>query len=156
MTATNVVVMRLSCFFVLSTTVQAQEHWTEGPVWVINYYRTKPGKFDDYMKFLRRNFAKISAEQKRAGVILDAKVLLQPTINSANDWDVAVAYLYPSFGKALDFGQADFDKIEEIAAKHYAQTDREKRAAANDAARLPIRDYVATRIVREVTLKPLP
>lgn len=144
------------CFFPFGTQVQAQEHWTEGPVWVINYYRTKPGKFDDYIKFLRRNFAKISVEQKKAGLILDAKILLQPTVNSANDWDVAVAYLYPSFGKALDFGQADFDKAEEIAAKHYAQTDREKRAAANDAARLPIRDYVATRIVREVTLKPMP
>ena len=40
----------LFCFCMLSTTqVQAQEHWTEGPVWVVNYYRTKPGKFDDYL-----------------------------------------------------------------------------------------------------------
>jgi len=146
----------LFCFLVLGTQAQAQEHWTEGPVWEVNYYRTKPGKFDDYLKFLRRNFAKISAEQKRAGVILDAKVLLQTNINGPNDWDIAIAYLYPSFAKALDFSQADFDKAEEIAAKHYAQTDREKRAAANDAARLPIRDYIATRYLREVTLKPMP
>jgi len=147
-------VLCLCAFFSLK--VQAQEHYTEGPVWVINYYRTKPGKFDDYMKFLRSNFAKISAEQKKAGVTLDAKVLLQPTINGPNDWDVAVAYLYPSFARAMDFNQADFDKAEEIAAKHYRETNREKRAATNDAARLPIRDYVATRILREVTLKPMP
>jgi hypothetical protein len=146
----------LFCFCVLSTQVQAQEHWTEGPVWVVNYYRTKPGKFDDYLKFLRRNFAKVSAEQKKAGIIQDAKVLLQTNINGPNDWDIAIAYLYPSFAKALDFNQADFDKSEEIAAKHYAQSDREKRAAANDAARLPIRDYIGTRYLREVTLKPMP
>jgi len=141
---------------VFSPQAQAQEHYTEGPVWVTNYYRTKPGKFDDYMKFLRRNFAKVSAEQKKAGVILDAKILLQPTINGPNDWDVAVAYLYPSFAKAMDFNQADFDKQEEINAKHYRETNRDKRTATNDAARLPIRDYVATRITREVTLKPMP
>ncbi len=141
---------------VFSPQAQAQEHYTEGPVWVINYYRTKPGKFDDYMKFLRSNFAKVSAEQKKGGVILDAKVLLQPGLNGPNDWDVAVAYLYPSFAKAMDFNQADFDKVEEIAAKHYRETNREKRAAKNDAARLPIRDFVAMRITREVTLKPMP
>lgn len=146
----------LSCFCVLSTQVQAQEHWTEGPVWVVNYYRTKPGKFDDYLKFLRSNFAKISAEQKKAGIIQDAKVLLQTNINGPNDWDIAIAYLFPSFAKALDFNQADFDKAEEIAAKHYAQSDREKRTAANDAARLPNRDYIGTRHLREVTLKPMP
>lgn len=93
------------CFFPFGTQVQAQEHWTEGPVWVINYYRTKPGKFDDYIKFLRRNFAKISVEQKKAGLILDAKILLQPTVNSANDWDVAVAYLYQALVKRWILGK---------------------------------------------------
>jgi hypothetical protein len=146
----------LFCLFALGTEVQAQEHWTEGPVWQVNYYRTKPGKFDEYLKFLRKNFAKISAEQKKAGLILDAKVLLQTNTSGPNDWDIAIAYLYTSFAKALDFNQADFDKAEEIATKHYAQTDRDKRTAANDAARLPIRDYIGTRYLREVTLKPLP
>ncbi len=146
----------LYCVLTFASGAQAQEHYTEGPVWVINYYRTKPGKFDDYMKFLRSNFAKISAERKKAGTILDAKILLQPTINGPNDWDVAVAYLYPNFARAMDFNQSDFDKEEEIAARHYRETNPEKRAARNDAARLPIRDHVATRIMREVTLKPMP
>jgi hypothetical protein len=148
------VVLCLSAVF--CPQANAQEHYTEGRVWVTNYYRTKPGKFDAYMKFLRSNFARISAEQKKAGVILDAKILLQPSINGPNDWDVAVAYLYPSFAKAMDFNQADFDKAEEIAAKHYGEMNRDKRATMNDAARLPIRDFVATRITREVTLKPMP
>jgi hypothetical protein len=55
------------------------------------------------MKFLRSNFAKVSAEQKNAGLILDAKILLQPGINGPNDCDVAVAYLYTSFVNAMDF-----------------------------------------------------
>ena len=34
----------------------AQEHYTEGPVWAVNYLRTKPGKFDDYLKYLRSSY----------------------------------------------------------------------------------------------------
>jgi len=48
---------------------QAQENYTEGPVWEVDYYRTKPGKFDDYLKYLRENYAKSVAKQKQAGII---------------------------------------------------------------------------------------
>jgi len=145
------------CLFVISAPqVTAQENYTEGPVWVINYYRTKPGKFDDYMKFLRANFAKSSARQKQDGIIVDAKVLLNPTVSGPDDWDIAIAYLYSDYGKALNFNQADFDKLENINAEISRQRDREKRAATLDATRFPLRDHVRTRIIREVSLRPMP
>ena len=34
----------------------AQEHWTEGPVWSLQFYRTNPGHFDDYLKYIRQNY----------------------------------------------------------------------------------------------------
>lgn len=45
----------------------AQEHWTEGPVWEVSFYRTTPGHFDDYMKYLRQNFLPQNAEGKKQG-----------------------------------------------------------------------------------------
>lgn len=145
------------CLFVISAQqVKAQENFTEGPVWVVNYYRTKAGKFDDYMKFLRANFAKSSARQKQEGIIVDAKVLLNPAVSGPDDWDVAIAYLYSDYGKALNFNQADFDKLEKINAEISRQRDREKRAATLDATRFPLRDYLRTRIIREVSLRPMP
>src|SRR5262245_3908279 len=33
----------------------AQEHWTEGPVWACEAYRTSPGQFDAYLKYIRTN-----------------------------------------------------------------------------------------------------
>jgi hypothetical protein len=132
---------------------QAQDNYTEGPVWVINYYRTKPGKFDEYMKYLRANYAKSVAKQKQAGIIVDSKVLLNPTVSGPDDWDVGIAYLYSDFGR-LNYSQAVEDQMEKIGAEISGERNKEKRDTKNDASRFPLRDYLRTRFLREITLKP--
>ena len=132
----------------------AQEHWTEGPVWTVSTYRTEPGKFDEYMKYLRSNAVPVVAEEKKQGLILDFKIFVKAP-SSPSDWDVAIATLQPSYGKALDFNQSDADKIKAIQAKHWKTTDEDKQRemAAN---RLAMRKAVGTDFVREVNLKPMP
>jgi len=132
---------------------QAQENYTEGPVWVINYYRTKPGKFDDYLKYLRSNYAKNVAKQKQAGILVDSKILINPTVSGPDDWDVALAYLYSDFGR-LNYNQATEDQIQKIGAEITGEKNKEKRDTKNDATRFPLRDYIRTRYLREITLKP--
>jgi len=132
---------------------QAQENYTEGPVWVINYYRTKPGKFDDYIKFLRANFAKSAAKQKQAGIVVDTKVLINPAVSGPEDWDVAIAYLYSDFGR-LNYNQATEDQLQKIAAEISGERNKEKRDTKLDNTRFPLRDYIRTRFLREITLKP--
>jgi opacity protein-like surface antigen len=132
---------------------QAQDNYTEGPVWVVNYYRTKPGKFDEYMKYLRANYAKSVAKQKQAGIIVDSKVLLNPTVSGPDDWDVGIAYLYSDFGR-LNYSQAVEDQMEKIGAEISGERNKEKRDTKNDASRFPLRDYLRTRFLREITLKP--
>ena len=132
---------------------QAQDNYTEGPVWVINYYRTKPGKFDDYMKYLRANYLKNVVKQKQAGILVDSKILINPTISGPEDWDVAVAYLYSDFGR-LNYNQAVEDQMEKINAEISGERSKEKREDKIDAARMPLRDYIRTRFLREITLKP--
>ncbi len=46
---------------ILPSGVRAQEHYTEGNVREVSFYRTKPGQFDEYMKYLRANFLPLSA-----------------------------------------------------------------------------------------------
>ena len=132
---------------------QAQENYTEGPVWVINYYRTKPGKLDDYLKYLRSNYAKNVAKQKQAGILVDSKILLNPTVSGPDDWDVAVAYLYSDFGR-LNYNQATEDELQKIQAEITGEKNKDKRDNKNDATRFPLRDYLRTRYLREITLKP--
>ena len=141
------------CALGFAPRAQAQDNYTEGPVWVINYYRTKPGKFDDYIKFLRGNYAKSVAKQKQAGIIVDSKVLINPTVNGPDDWDVAVAYLYSDFGR-MNYSKAEEDQMDKISAEISGEKNKEKQAAKNDATRFPLRDFLRTRWLREIMLKP--
>jgi len=53
----------------------AERVYDNGPVWVISYIETKPGMFDDYMAYLSIKWRETNEVDKRAGVILDYKVL---------------------------------------------------------------------------------
>ncbi len=141
--------------FIFSVTVPlfAQEHYTEGPVWVISFYRTKQDQFDNYMKYLRSNYLLTTAEQKKQGLILDTKVYVK-TLQNPQDWNVAIASLYPSYAKALDYSAADDEKGKAISAAHYKTTDRDRQTQMA-GPRLEMRDFVGTEIVREVTLRPM-
>ncbi len=132
---------------------QAQENYTEGPVWVISYYRTKPGKFDEYMKFLRANYAKSVAKQKTAGIILDSKILINPAVEGPNDWDVAIAYLYSDMGR-LNYNQATEDQLDKISVEISGERNKDKRDTKLDTTRFPLRDFIRTRMLREIMLKP--
>lgn len=132
----------------------AQEHYTDGPVWEVSFYRTTPGHFDDYMTFLRGNFLPSTGEGKKQGLVLDFKVYVKaPT--GPEDWDVAVAILYPSYGKALDYSQADVDKWKAIESTQYGTNDEAKQREMT-AKRFELREYLGTSYMREVNLKPLP
>ena len=132
----------------------AQEHYAEGPVWEVSHYRTTPGHYEDYLAFLRQNFLPSIEEGKKQGLILDFKVFLKP-LQGPQDWDVAVAILYPSFAKALDYSKADEDRWKAIDAKLY-KTDDEKKQEEMTAPRFTMREYVSTTYLREVTLRPMP
>ena len=97
---------------------RAQEHWTEGPVWNITFYRTNPGHFDDYLKYLRTHVLPTTTEAKKQGLILDSKIFVKQARN-AQDWDIAIATLHPSYGKALDYNAENDEKSKAIQAQHW-------------------------------------
>ncbi len=138
---------------ILPSGVRAQEHYTEGNVREVSFYRTKPGQFDEYMKYLRANFLPLSEESKKQGLIVDFKVMVK-TPRDAEDWDVAIATIHMSYGAALDFNQGDEDKSKAIQAKHYKTAD-EKKQMEMAARRLDMRTYLGTQYIREVNLRPI-
>jgi hypothetical protein len=144
----------ITCCVLLSSGLPAQEHYTEGNVREVSRYRTKPGQFDEYMKYLRANFLPLSEESKKAGLILDFKVLVK-TPHDVDDWDVAIVTIHKSYGAALDFNQGDEDKSKAIQAKHYKTSD-EKKQQEMAARRLDMRTYLGTDYLREVNLRPMP
>lgn len=131
----------------------AQEHYTEGNVRIVSFYRTKPGQFDNYMKYLRANFLPTQEEAKKQGLIVGYSILLN-TPSDENDWDVAVVTLHKNFGDALDYNQSDDDKMKKIQENHYKTSDEEKMNEMT-SKRFDMRTYVGTKHLREITLKPL-
>jgi hypothetical protein len=130
----------------------AQDHWTEGPVWQITFYRINPGHFEDYLKYLRQNFLPQNEEAKKAGLILDQKYFVKSP-NSADDWDIAFATLYKNMA-ALDYNAEIDKKGKAIAEKHYKTADEDKQREMTKP-RFEWRTFVGTQLVREVNLKPL-
>jgi len=130
----------------------AQEHYTEGNVRVVSFYRTKPGQFDNYMKYLRTHFLPVQEEAKKQGLIEGYYILLN-TPASPDEWDIAFAALYKNFG-ALDYNQMDEDKMDKINEMHYKTTDQEKMREMTDK-RFDMRTYIGTKYFRDINLKPL-
>jgi hypothetical protein len=140
-------------FFVLAASAIAQEHYTEGNVRVVSFYRTNPGQFDNYMKYLRTNFLPQQEEAKKQGLVVDFYILLnQPS--DKDDWDVAVGYVYKSFGDAMDYNQADEDKMNSIREKFFKTSDQDKIREMT-GKRFEMRTYLGTKYLREVKLKPM-
>lgn len=119
---------------------------TNGPVWRVTYFKVKPGKGPEYVKFLRENAAVILAEQKKQGLILDFKYLSQPTSDGPNDWDIAQVVVYKNYADALDFNAERITKINAISLKHYGTT--EARTKANDSLNDP-RTVLSSQLGRE-------
>jgi hypothetical protein len=143
----------MAALLLIAGAAVAQEHWTEGPVWEVSFYRTTPGHFEDYIKYLRQNVLPQNEEAKKAGLVLDEKMFIKAP-NGPNDWDVAFATLHKNFA-ALDYS-ADLDaKGKAIAEKHYKTADEDKQQQMA-APRLDWRTYLGTDIVREITLRPMP
>ena len=145
----------LPVFFLVlfSTGAFAQENYTEGNVRIASFYRTKPGQFDNYMKYLRANFLPVQEEAKKQGLIVGYSILLN-TPSTEDDWDVAVVSLHKNFGDALDYNQSDEDKMKKIQESHYKTSDEQKMDEMT-SKRFDMRTYVGTKYLREINLKPL-
>ncbi len=144
-------VVAVACLLVASAAA-AQEHWAEGPVWEVQFYRTTPGNFDRYLEYIRQGVLPQNEEAKKQGLILDHKFYVK-TPSGPDDWDIAFATLHKNFA-ALDYSADQDMKGKKIAEMHYKTPD-EKKQQEMIKPRLEWRTFLGTDIVREVTLKPL-
>jgi hypothetical protein len=117
-----------------------------GPVWRVTYYHVKPGMGDAFWKDFHDHVKPVLDEDKKQGLISDYKAFTNPVASQPNDWDIAIAVLYPNWA-AID--QLDA-KGASIVVKHYGS-----REAAFEALRKrsEIRDVVASHLAREIAPK---
>jgi hypothetical protein len=121
-------------------------NYDPGPVWRVTYYSLKPGQSDAFWKDIREHFKPIYDEFKKEGLITDYKFWTNPVYDHPNDWDVALAILYPNWA-AMDGLDA---KGMTVVAKHYGSRDAALEAAKK---RSELREVVASHLAHEVMLK---
>jgi hypothetical protein len=131
---------------VVPTLVAQNPNYNNGPVWRVIYVDVKPGMGDAFWTDIRQNFKPIYDEFKKQGWIVDYKFYTNPVAQHPDDWSVAIAIEYKTWGTLDEMGE----KAAAISEKHYGS-----RQAMMDAAkkRNEIAPTLSSSLAREVTLK---
>src|SRR5215472_11153398 len=132
--------------FMTATLVGQNPNYTNGPVWRVIYVDVKPGMGDAFWTDIRQNFKPIYDEYKKQGWIVDYRFYTNPVAQHPDDWSVAIAIEYKSWGTLDEMGE----KAAAIAEKHYGSREAMLDAAKkrNDAS-----PTLSTSLAREVILK---
>lgn len=118
--------------------------YTEGPVVEVSYIRSKPGKFDDYMKFLATTYRTLMEANKKAGLIQDYGVY-SATPRSPQDPDLLLTTTYANMA-ALDRSE----ESEALAVKTIGSMASQTQAAIDREA---LREVLGSELVRKLNLK---
>ena len=132
---------------VTSTGIAQQSRpYTQGPVVVMSYIRTKAGSFDKYMEYLDGNYKREQEGAKKAGLITDYAVYQSMAANET-DWDVLLMTTHKNM--------AAFDNLNERMDAVTASAVNQNREQSSEAfaARGAMRDPVGGRLLRQLILK---
>lgn len=143
-------ILLLSAAILLTTstslTLAQEDHaYTEGAVLVVDFVRTQPGMFDEYMRYLDKTYKPILDEAKKAGIVVDWAVY-GATPRDPQDADVIFTITYKNMA-ALDNLQARMDPL---AKKAFGSLPK---AAAAAVDREKLRKDLGTQLVRQLILK---
>ena len=145
----SILMLLFACVFTFSTNMEAQEHFSEGPVVRITLIDIKPGKGNDFWRDMRQNIKPLWEEYKKAGILVDYSVSVKVTTDSPEDWDVSTALQFKNWA-ALDGIDSRTDPI---SLKHYGSAEAR---TATGLKRLEYRTFVSSFLIRGITLKDLP
>jgi hypothetical protein len=118
-----------------------------GPVWTLTFVHTKPGLSLKYMEYLATEWKKEQDALKKAGLILDYKVIGTDS-HSPNDWDLMLMTEY----KDLATLEANEDKMEAVAMQAMDMNDQKMIEGYKERAGW--RDILGDRLAREIILEP--
>lgn len=111
----------------LASAAEPVRPYDNGPVWDVAAIQTKPGHFDDYMKYVATTWRALNEELKKEGQVLDYKVLTvadprdnEPDLYLLVEWKNMAAFDTPLdkqdaltrkvFGSVADANKAGMDR----------------------------------------------
>ena len=121
-----------------------QKVYSEGPVVEVTYVKIKPGKFEDYMKFLATTYRTLMEANKKAGLIQDYGIY-QATPRSPQEPDLLLTTTYPNMA-ALDRNE----EAEALSVKTVGSMASQTQAAIDREA---LREVLGSELLRKLNLK---
>ena len=129
---------------VTSATAQDTKAYKEGAVTQLSYIKVKPGKFNDYLKYLDGDYKKLMDAYIKAGLVVRYAVYSARARNP-HEADIILAVTSPNYA-ALD----KVDERDAIASKLIGGSDARAKASVDRGA---LRDLLGTELVQELVLK---
>jgi hypothetical protein len=117
-----------------------------GPVWNIAFVKVKAGMEDRYLKYLAGDWKSEQDAMKKAGYILDYKVI-ETEPHDSQDYGVILMTQY----KDLATMEANEDKMEDLALQMFGGRPKVESGYEQRAS---YREIVGERLGREIVLEP--
>ena len=129
----------------LASAADAARPYDSGPVWQVSAVQTKPGHFDDYMRYVATTWRALNEELKKQGAVLDYKVL---TVADARDNEPDL-YLLVEWKNMAAF-DTPLDKQDALTRKVFGSVADANKAGMD---RESIRTLRGDMLTRELILK---
>lgn len=140
----SVMIGMLLSGLVLNAVAQEEKSYKDGPVTTLSYVKVKPGKFDEYMRWLDTVGKPFRDAEIKAGILLSYHVY-QANPRSPSEPDIVLADTYANMA-ALDKN----DETEMLASKALGNRAARSKAAEDREA---LREILGGEIIRELILK---
>jgi hypothetical protein len=119
--------------------------YSDGPVVDVSFVRTKPGKFDEYVKWLDTVWKQTNDEAIKAGIVVSYKVFtVEP--RSPSDPDLILSITYPNMATFDGIN----DKMDAIMEKVEGSVTKSNQNAIDRGS---LRDVLGSELIRELMLK---
>ena len=133
----------IACFATVALAQDAKPY-KDGTVTNLQYLRTKPGKYDEYMRYLAGDYKKVMDAQVKAGNVVRWGVYTTQT-RTPQEANIMLTVTYANM--------AALDKAEErdaVATKVLGSEEVRNKAGI---ARGALRDVIGSQLIREITFK---
>lgn len=139
----RILVLTALALLAANAPVGAQIPFKEGSVVQVSYIRTEPGQFDNYMRYIFGDYAKLQNALKEAGIILDWSVFVTDT-RSEDEANVVLTTTYANMA-ALD----NLDSRADPIVQQTLDRDRAQSAEAG-VQRGSMRRLIGSQLFRQL------
>ena len=141
-----VLAISLLCPLIALAQQAAAKPYHDGPVWDIAFIRTKAGMGDRYMRYLADEWKREQEAMKKAGYILDYKVIATEP-HGPQDFDLMLMTEFKDLARM----EASAEKMEALGQQ---LAGGQSKVESGYQDRASYREVLGARLAREIVLAP--